>query len=404
MKSYLDNSASTKVDPEVAKAMWPYFVEFYGNPSSRHDDGRAAHEAIEKARERVAALINAKPEEIVFTSGGTESDNLAIRGVARQVDNIFHSNIEHAAILKTCAEFGTEKRVESLNVDGEGLLDPNLVANIVKKAEGKSLVSVMLANNEIGTIQPVGEIKALLPDGTILHTDAVQAIAKVPIDVRKLDVDLLSIASHKFHGPKGVGALFVKEGTKLTSIQTGGSHEMGLRAGTENVPGIVGMGLATEIARTHLEEHIKYMTRLRDELIHGLLGVEKSALNGNGHWRLPNNVNMRFLGVEGDQLVDELNANGISASTGSACSTKRLNTSHVLMALGVPEWELQGSLRLTLSRYTTREEIKYAKEKIPEAVSMLRETSPLWWRIEKGEKIPDNYSVGQKKTAEKSPR
>ena len=383
---YLDNSASTKVDPEVIKAMKPYFDKKYGNPSSRHEFGRHAHEAIEKARERIAKAIGADPAEIVFTSGGTESDNLAIRGMAHAVSEIISSNIEHDAILKTCADVSALYRIPytQARVDGRGLLPEQSVSEIREN----TLVSIMLANNEIGTIQPIKEICEAARDSAkrcgatvYLHTDAVQAVGKMKVDVRELGVDMLSLSSHKFHGPKGVGVLFIREGVKPKSIQTGGGHEGGLRAGTENVPGIVGMGKAAEIATRNLAEDAERMRVLRNLLADGVLErLERAEINGDREKRLPNNVNFRFFGVDGDKVLDELNEKGIGASTGSACSSKKSETSHVLRALGDPDggWHSWGALRLTLSRFTTKREIRIAIDEVPDTVSALRRESPAW--------------------------
>jgi len=388
MKAYLDNSATTRVDPAVLEEMLPYFTEKYGNASSLHSFGREAREAVEKARERVARLIGAKPEEIIFTSGGTESDNLALRGAAhsrRDRHRILTSNIEHPAVLETFRDLERNGfTAVYAKVDREGLLDASAVAGMI--APDIAIASIMLANNEIGTIQPVKEIaEECRRKDVMFHTDAVQAAGKIPVDVRKLDVDLLSLASHKFHGPKGVGALFVREGVGIKPLMTGGGHERGLRSGTENVPGIVGMGKAAEIARERLEEDAARMRRLRDMLIDGLLSMEETYLNGSREKRLPNNANLRFHGIEGESLVFLLDENGIAASTGSACSSKKLQASHVLLALGLAEWQAHGSLRLTLSRFTTKEEVEFALRGIPQAVETLRRMSPVWRKIKKGE-------------------
>jgi len=389
MKTYLDNSASTRVDPAVLEEMLPYFTERYGNASSLHSFGREAREAIEKARERVARLIGAKPEEIIFTGGGTESDNLALRGAAYSRKNkarsILTSNIEHPAVLETFRDLEREGFTAIYaKVDKEGLLDAGTVAGMI--TQDMAVASVMLANNEIGTIQPVKEIaEECRKKDVLFHTDAVQAAGKIPIDVKILGVDMLTLASHKFHGPKGVGALFIREGVRIKPIMTGGGHERGLRSGTENVPGIVGMGKAAEIARERLDEDVERMRKFRDMLIDGLLSMEETYLNGSREKRLPNNANIRFHGIEGESLIFLLDEKGIAASTGSACSSKKLQASHVLLALGLPEWQAHGSLRLTLSRFTTKDEVAFALKEIPPAVETLRKMSPVWRKIKKGE-------------------
>ncbi|MFA6330088.1 MAG: aminotransferase class V-fold PLP-dependent enzyme [Candidatus Micrarchaeia archaeon] len=396
MDAYLDNSATTRVDPLVVEAMLPFFTERFGNPSSIHSKGAEAREAVEVAREQVARLIGAKPSEIIFTSGGTESDNLAIIGAARQLhltesakNAVVCSNVEHPAVLNTCKDLAavgysfSEVKVNSL-----GIIE---LAEAQKHVSSRTAVaSIMLANNEIGTIQPVTAVAKLCHEsGALMHTDAVQAVGKIPIDVRKLEVDLLSLASHKFHGPKGMGALYIREGVKIKPIFGGGGHERGLRSGTENVPGIVGLGKAAEIARENLSADIEKMGKLRDRLIDGLSVLPRAFLNGDRHQRLPNNVNYRFLGVEGEALITLLDGGGVCASTGSACSSKKLKASHVLTALGLADWEAHGSLRLTLSRFTTKSEVDYALEKIPQAVNTLRRMSPVWAKLERGEKIED---------------
>ncbi len=396
MDVYLDNSATTKVDQKVVEAMLPYFTERFGNPSSIHSKGVEAREAVERAREQVAKLINAKPSEIVFTSGGTESDNLAIIGAAKAANSdeskrnaVVCSNVEHPAVLNTCKDLvASGFSFSEAKVNSEGILKTSEVQSHISKQT--AVASVMLANNEIGTIQPVAAVAKLCHEqGALMHTDAVQAVGKIPIDVKKLNVDLLSLASHKFHGPKGVGALFIREGVKIKPIFGGGGHERGLRSGTENVPGIVGLGAAAKIAAEDLSNDIPRMAALRNRLISGLSGLSRAFLNGSRDQRLPNNANMRFLGVEGEALITLLDEEGICASTGSACSSKKLRASHVLLALGLADWEAHGSLRLTLSRFSTKDEIDYALEKIPKAVTTLRRMSPVWAKLERGEKIED---------------
>lgn len=396
MNVYLDNSATTKVDPAVVAAMLPFFTERFGNPSSIHSKGVEAREAVEVAREQVARLIGAKPSEIIFTSGGTESDNLAITGAAKAAYSaeperrvVVCSNVEHPAVLETCRNLTHSGfSFSEAKVNPEGILE--LAEAQARVSNKTAIASIMLANNEIGTIQPVTAVAKLCHEqGALMHTDAVQAVGKMPIDVKALDVDLLSLASHKFHGPKGVGALYVRDGVKIKPIFGGGGHERGLRSGTENVPGIVGLGAAAEIARENLSADIERMGKLRDRLIDGLSVLPRAFLNGDRDQRLQNNVNYRFLGVEGEALITLLDEDGICASTGSACSSKKLRASHVLTALGLADWEAHGSLRLTLSRFTTKEEVDYALEKIPAAVNTLRRMSPVWAKLERGEKIED---------------
>jgi cysteine desulfurase len=393
MKVYLDNSATTRVDPEVVEAMLPYFTSKFGNPSSIHSKGAEASEAVEVAREQVAGLINAKPSEIIFTSGGTESDNLAVVGAAAFAQasrkGVVCSNIEHPAVLEPCRSLSRQGfSVSEAKVNKSGILEiPEIQSKI---SQSTAIASVMLANNEIGTIQPVAEIAKLCREnGALMHTDAVQAAGKIPIDVKKLGVDLLSLASHKFHGPKGAGALYVREGVKIRPILHGGGHEQGLRSGTENVPGIVGLGAAAKIVRENISFDIERMARLRDRLMDGLSALPRAFLNGDRGQRLANNVNYRFLGVEGEALVTLLDGAGIAGSTGSACSSKKLRASHVLTALGLADWEAHGSLRLTLSRFTTKKEIDYALQEVPKAVLSLRNMSPVWAKLERGEKIED---------------
>jgi len=393
---YLDNSATTRVDPKVVEAMLPFFTERFGNPSSIHSKGVDAHDAVEQARAEVARLINAKPSEIIFTGGGTESDNLAIVGAAKAAhasdsskNSVVCSNVEHPAVLNPCKDLAASGfSFTEAKVSARGILELSEAQKYISSKT--ALASIMLANNEIGTIQPVTAVAKLCHEnGALMHTDAVQAVGKIPIDVKTLDVDLLSLASHKFHGPKGVGALYIREGVKIKPIFGGGGQERGLRSGTENVPGIVGLGKAAEIARENLSSDIEKMGKLRDRLIDGLAVLPRAFLNGDRNQRLPNNVNYRFLGVEGESLITLLDEAGICASTGSACSSKKLKASHVLTALGLADWEAHGSLRLTLSRFSTKDEIDYALEQIPQAVSTLRRMSPVWAKLEAGEKIED---------------
>jgi len=386
---YMDYASTTPVDERVVEAMLPYFREYFGNPSSLHSYGTKTREVIEVSRKRVADLISAEENEILFTSGGTEADNLAIRGIAHvnkdkkklEGPHIITSSIEHPAVLETCKDLEKEGfEVKYLDVNRYGVVDLKQLQTSI--SEGTFLISVMFANNEIGTIEPIEEIGKIAREHNVLfHTDAVQAIGKVDIDVKKLNIDLLSISSHKIYGPKGVGALFVREGIKLKPILTGGGHEKGLRSGTENVPGIVGFGEACKIVKERMERDIEHMQKLRDRLIEGVLNnIEESYLNGHPEKRLVNNAHFRFTAIEGESLILSLDERGIAASTGSACSSKKLKPSHVLLAIGLSPVEAHGSLRLTLGRYNTQDDVDYVLEVLPEVVNKLREMSPLWNR------------------------
>jgi len=380
MKVYMDHAATTPMDKEVFEAMKPYFLEKYGNASSLHSFGMEAKEALEKSREMVANLIGASVDEIIFTGGGTESDNLAIKGIAFKAGkgHVITSSIEHPAVLETC-KFLEKKgfRVTYLPVDKYGLINPEDVENAIEK--DTILITIMHANNEIGTIEPIEEIGKIASENNILfHTDAVQSIGKIPIDVKKINVDLLSISAHKIYGPKGVGALYVKKGTKIDAIIHGGGHERGLRSSTENIPGIVGLAKACSLAKERMEEDVKKMKKLRDMLIEGILEIDKSYLNGHPEKRLPNNAHFYFKGIEGESLILMLDDAGIAASTGSACSSKKLMPSHVLLAIGLKPEDAHGSLRLTLGRENSKEEVEYVLETLPKIVKKLREISPMW--------------------------
>jgi cysteine desulfurase len=376
---YLDYAATTPLDPRVLEAMMPYLTEKFGNPNSIHAFGREARKAVDEAREKIAALLNCRPSELVFTSGGTESDNLALRGVAaayRQKGNhIVTTAIEHHAVLHTCRALQDEGfEVTYLPVDEHGLVAPEQVAEAI--TDRTILVSIMHANNEIGTIEPLADIvravKEKRPD-VLVHTDAVQTVGHIPVDVEALGVDLLSFAAHKFYGPKGVGGLFVRRGVKLVPQLTGGGQERNRRSGTENVAGIVGMARALEIAVAEMPREIPRLQTLRDELINGVLAqIPDSRLNGHPTQRLPHNANFSFLGVEGEALLLQLDLHGIAASSGSACTSGSLEPSHVLLALGLShEWAL-GSLRLTLGRFTTRQHIERVLTILPSIVEKLR--------------------------------
>lgn len=384
----MDYGASTPVDKEVIDEMMPYFDKIYGNPSSIHGFGREAFDGIEDAREKVASLINAKPDEIMFTSGGTESDNLGIKGVAfKNKDkrdskgyHIITSAIEHPAVLETCKYM--EKigfNVKVLPVDKYGVVDLNELENAISK--DTFLISVMFANHEIGTIQPIEEIGKLAKENDIVfHTDAVQAVCKTPVDVNKLNINLLSLSGHKIYAPKGVGALYAKKGVKLQTISHGGGHEKGLRSSTYNTPGIVGLGKACELGKNRLEKDMTHLRNLRDSLIKKTLVIEESHLNGHPEKRLVNNAHFRFTAIEGESLNLRLDAKGIAAATGSACSSKKLEASHVLLAIGLKPEEAHGSLRLTLGCMTTKEDVEYVSSVLPEIVGTLRNMSPLWNR------------------------
>jgi len=378
---YFDHSATTRVLPEVLDEMTPYFLSKFGNASTIHSFGREARIAVEEARKRVAALINAEPQEIVFTSGGTESNNLAVKGVAmykgKMKGHVITSAVEHHAVLEPCdylKRFGFEVTV--LPVSSEGLIDPGDVERAIRN--DTVLISIMTANNETGTIQPIRDIaKIANSKGVPFHTDAVQAIGKLAIDARADNIDLLSMSAHKFHGPKGIGALYVKRGTKIEPILQGGGQERGLRSSTENVPGIVGFGKASEIAKRDMERTCQKMKILRDKIIKRVPEmVPNSYVNGHKILRLVNNAHLRFDFIEGEGLILDLDLKGIAASTGSACSTGSLEPSHVLLALGISNEQARGSLRITLGRENTEEEVDYLLQVLPGVVSKLREISP----------------------------
>jgi len=382
----MDHSATSPVDPEVFEAMKPYFVDNFGNASTLYSLGRDARKAMEAAREQVASLIGAKPEEVIFTSGGTESDNIAIKGTVYRLKNkgnhIITSAIEHPAVRETCKYL--EKNgfeVTYLPVYEDGIVKISDLEDAI--TDKTILITIMHANNEIGTIQPIAEIGKIARENKIyFHTDAVQTVGKIPVNVEKMNVDMLSLSAHKVYGPKGIGALYVKKGVRLEPIIHGGGHEKGLRPGTENVSGIVGLGKACELAEKNLLEDTKYITNLRDKLIDGILNsIEQSYLDGHRTKRLPNNVNLRFTGIEGESLVLHLDSKGVAASTGSACSSKSLEPSHVLIALGLEHVEAHGSLRLTLGKENTEEEVDYVITAVKEVVETLRKLSPLWCEI-----------------------
>ena len=386
MLVYLDNSATTAMAPEVIDAMLPYFSQEMGNAQSVHSFGQRAKAAVEKARREVAALINSSPAEIVFVSGGTEGDNLAVRGIAEahrdQGRHIVTTAIEHPAVLATCEALEREGfRVTYLAVSNAGGVSVDDLRQAIR--DDTILISIMLANNETGTIQPLEEIAGVVADARArglqihLHTDAVQAVGKVSVDVRKLGVDLLSLSAHKFHGPKGVGACYVRKGTRLSKLFYGGHHERDRRPGTENVPGIVGLGKAAQLARTLLDERITRVRELRDYLEHQVKDfIPNVRINGDPALRVPNISNMSFEGVDGESLLIALDLKGIAVSTGSACASGSLEPSHVLQAFGLTREQVRGSLRFSLSAYTTRDELDYAVSILAESVARIREMSP----------------------------
>ncbi|MDD5416403.1 MAG: IscS subfamily cysteine desulfurase [Candidatus Aenigmarchaeota archaeon] len=368
MKVYLDNGATTPVDPRVLREMLPYFTSKFGNASSIHQFGQESKEALEKARKQIARAINASPNEIIFTSGGTESDNLAIHGVYK--GHIITSSIEHPAILNYCKHLNHT----IIPVDNYGFVNFD---KFEKAFTPESMASIMFANNEVGTIEPIKRLAEITKSkDALFHTDAVQAFGKVPIDVKKLGIDLMTLSSHKIYGPKGVGALYVKEGIDIKPLLRGGGHEFSKRSGTENVPGIVGFGKAAELAVKDMKKDNDKLTKLRDKMIKSLLEIPNSKLNGHPRERLSNNVNVSFSFIEGEALVLNLDMKGIAASTGSACSSSKLEPSHVLLALGIHPAEAHGSLRMTLGRFNTNKEIDYVLKQIPEAVLKLRRISP----------------------------
>ncbi len=378
---YLDNAATTKTHPDVVSAMLPYFSDYFGNPSSLYDLAAASRTAVEEARGKVAEAIGSAPDQVYFTSGGTESDNWAIRGVAtahaKKGRHIITSAIEHHAVLHTCEALEKEGfEVTYLPVDEFGRVR---VADVLAAIRDDTiLITIMLANNEIGTIQPIAEIGEIARSKKIVfHTDAVQAVGQIPVDVNALNVDLLSLSSHKFSGPKGAGALYIRKGTRIAQFMHGGAQEKRRRAGTENVPAIVGLGAAIERAIALMPEKTERIIRLRERLIAGLGAIPASRLNGHPKERLPNNVNYIFEYIEGESILLLLNAHGIAASTGSACTSASLDPSHVLLACGIPHEVAHGSLRLTLGEETTEEEIDYVLETVPKVVQRLRDMSPL---------------------------
>lgn len=371
---YLDNGATAVVDPEVVRAMEPYFTKTYGNASSLHSFGTDAKKAIEESRKTIASELNAKPEEIIFTSGGTESDNLAIKGVAysKGKGHIITSKIEHPAVLNTCKELEHGGfRVTYLDVDSHGIVDLKQLEQSIQP--DTFLITIMHANNEVGTIEPLDAICAIAKRHNILvHTDAVQSFTKVPIDASKTPVDLISMSAHKIHGPKGIGALYIRHGVRLHPLLHGGAQESKLRAGTENVPGIIGFAKAVL-----LDKKLERITALRDKLIAGLLEISHTRLNGHPEKRLANNVSISFDYIEGESMLFHLDMKGIAVSTGSACSSHLLEPSHVLLAMGMRHEQAHGTIRFTLSRFNTEEEMVYVIAAVKDAIHKLRLISPI---------------------------
>ena len=379
---YMDNAATTATRPEVLDAMLPYFSQTYGNPSSIHRAGRESRRAIENARKQVAAALHCEPREVYFTAGGSESDNWAIRCAAKALEkkgrHIITSVIEHHAVLHTCEYMEKQGyEVTYLPVDEFGRVSVENVKNAIRP--DTVLVSIMAANNEIGTLQPIREIGKITREaGVLFHTDAVQAVGAVPVDVNDWNVDMLSLSGHKFHAPKGVGALYIRKGVRISNLIHGGAQERGLRAGTENLPGIVGLGRAIELAVDELPDYTERLTGMRDRLIEGILkAIPDTRLNGHPTERLPGNANVSIRYIEGEALLMRLDLAGIAGSSGSACTSGSLDPSHVLLAIGLPHEIAHGSLRLSLGRDTTDEEIDYVLETLPEVVRKLRMMSPL---------------------------
>lgn len=388
---YADNSATTPVSPKVLDAMVPYYSENFGNPSSLYSIGRASKKAVEEARDVVAKCLNAESNEVFFTSGGSESDNWAIKGICYEMmkknkKHIITSSFEHHAVLHTVKELEKEGfEVTYLNVHQDGVIRVDELENAIR--EDTALVTIMYANNEIGTIQPIKEIGKICRQHKVLfHTDAVQAIGNVHIDVKDQFIDLLSLSAHKFHGPKGVGALYVRRGIKIKNLIEGGAQERGRRAGTENVAGIVGLKVAIEDACKNIDIRSEKLTSMRDYLIDSILKIDKTILNGDRKNRLPGNVNVCFKGIEGESLLLMLDMKGVCASSGSACTSGSLDPSHVLLAIGLPHEVAHGSLRISLSDENTMDDIKYIIDVLPPIVERLRSMSPLWEQIVKEEK------------------
>ncbi|HCF65835.1 MAG TPA: cysteine desulfurase NifS [Clostridiales bacterium] len=380
---YFDNAATTKLDDEVLKEMLPYLKDNYGNPSSIYKLGREARKAIEDSREKIAKVLNCKANEIYFTAGGSESDNTAIKGIAKankkRGNHIITSKIEHPAVLETCKQLEKEGfEITYISVDEKGIVDLEELKKSIKPTT--ILITIMFANNEIGTIQPIEEIGKIAKGNNIyFHTDSVQAVGSIKIDVQKLNIDSLSLSGHKFYGPKGVGALYVKTGVPFEKFISGGHQERNKRAGTENVAGIVGIGKAIELAYENLDEYNKKIKELRDYYVKQVEEkIPYIKINGDMEKRLPGNSNISFRFIEGEGLLLNLDLKGICASSGSACTSGSLDPSHVLLAIGLPHEIAHGSLRVSIGKYNTKEEIDYLIENLMEIVTRLREMSPLW--------------------------
>ena len=388
---YADNAATTSIDPRVLESMMPYLTDNYGNASSLYAFGGKAKEAVEKAREQVAKAIGAETNEIYFTAGGSESDNWAIKGYAEIMEkkgkkHIISSAFEHHAVLHTLKAL--EKKgfeITLLDVHENGIVRPEELKNAIREDTG--LVTIMFANNEIGTIQPIREIGGICREkGIVFHTDAVQAVGNVPIDVKKQNIDMLSMSGHKFHGPKGVGVLYIKRGIRLANLIDGGAQERSRRAGTENTAGIVGIGKAIELAVESMDSRAKKCKEISNYIMDNMLKIERSRVNGDREKRLPGNVSMCFEGIEGESLLLMLDMKGVCASSGSACTSGSLDPSHVLLSIGLPHEIAHGSLRLSFSDNNTLEDAKYICEVLPPIIDWLRNMSPLWDEIKKSEK------------------
>jgi cysteine desulfurase len=377
---YLDNNASTPVLPEVFEAMRPFYLERFGNASSIHHYGQHARATVEKARGAVAMLVNARPAEIVFTSGGTESDNLGIFGLISRGDHVITSTIEHSAVLNTCKRLEqTGCEVTYVPVNGRCEVDPEDIRKAIRP--DTKLISIMMANNETGVLQPVEEIGRIAKETDVFfHTDAIQATGKVPVDVQKIGCDALSISGHKIHAPQGTGALFIKKGTLIQPLLYGGNHERQRRAGTENLPGIAGLGKAAEIARKWLENNgLAEMAAMRDHLENALLdAMDGVGVNGKGAPRVPNTTNIYVDHIEGEALVIALDLKGLAISSGAACSSGAIEPSHVLLAMGVPHQRARASIRISMGKQTTQEDVDFAIQLVPETVARLREISPVY--------------------------
>ena len=396
MLVYADNAATTKISKSALDAMMPIFETYYGNPSSLHTVGQEAAEKLLEARESVAKNLGAQAREIYFTSGGSEADNQAINtaailGARKGKKHIISTAFEHHAVLHTLKKLEKQGyEITLLDVHKNGIVTAEEVKNAIR--EDTCLVTIMFANNEIGTVQPIAEIGAVCKEkGVLFHTDAVQAAGHLKIDVKEMNIDMLSISAHKFHGPKGIGALYCRKGILLQNLIEGGAQERGKRAGTENLPAIVGMAKALDDACKNIEKNAKYVSALRDKLIAGLSTIEHSVVNGDAKNRLPGNVNMCFEGIEGESLLLLLDMKGIEASSGSACTSGSLDPSHVLLAIGLPHEVAHGSLRLSICEENTEEEIDYIIKCVPEVVEYLRGMSPVWDELTKGEINPFRY-------------